>query len=58
MVDRMVTMLAEEDIRASHDQVRDMVLRLQQPSISDASLAMEEDTAERNEARQSRRFHR
>ena len=38
MIDRMITMFAEEDMRATHDQVQDMVLRLQQPSISGASV--------------------
>ena len=53
MIDRIVVMLAEEGIRATHEQVRDMVRRLEQRIVS---LAEEEDTAERNEGRQPRWF--
>ena len=56
MIDRMVEMLAEEDFHVTHAQVQDLVLRLQQPTISPASVTMEEDTAERLETRHLRRF--
>ena len=56
MIDRMVEMLAEEGFRVTHAQVQDLVLRLQQPTISPASVTMEEDTAERLESRHLRRF--
>ena len=57
MIDRMVVMLAEENIHTTHEQVREMVLRLQQRSASLAPVNMGEDTAESNEGRQPRWFH-